>query len=180
MRKIVIIGAGNMGASLGGGLLERDGWEVIYCVREERAAYEKKRWEKYGSRVSIIEKKDVKSLKLTEEDAIVLCIKPQGLVPAAKDWGELVDISNGTAVISILAGVPISAVRKHFSKDLPTIRAMPNVCSTVFEGATVVSRDTKTPEKSLEVSRDIFNSVGKTWEALESQMDAVTAVSGIP
>jgi pyrroline-5-carboxylate reductase len=80
-------------------------------------------------------------------------------------------------VVSILAGVTLSNLEAAFGQ-LPVIRAMPNTPATVGAGITAITPGAYTHIKHLEIARKLFSAVGEVVEVPESQMDAVTGLSG--
>jgi pyrroline-5-carboxylate reductase len=112
-----------------------------------------------------------------EGDVIVFAVKPQHLREAASKAGLA---KNANLVISIAAGVRLANLSKWLKGHTCLVRAMPNVPALIGEGVTglyAFSRDVKREDR--EHAETILGAVGATvWITEESQMDAVTAISG--
>jgi len=81
-------------------------------------------------------------------------------------------------VVSIAAGVPIGVFAEKLPAGARIVRAMPNTPALVLEGATALARGTHATDADVATARGIFDAVGETVVLDESQMDAVTGLSG--
>lgn len=115
---------------------------------------------------------------LPEQPAIVLiAVKPQMMgeaLPsiAAKGGGE-------TLFVSVAAGTPISALETILGAASPIVRAMPNTPAAVGRGITALIGNVSTGADDLDLAEALLSAVGQTVRLdNESQMDAVTGVSG--
>ncbi len=109
-------------------------------------------------------------------DTIFLAIKPQ----IAEDvLGEISpEFSEDKMLISIAAGVSTATLEKYLAGSPRVVRAMPNTPALVGMGATALCRGKFTTRDDLQVARKLFESVGIVQVVEESQMDAVTGLSG--
>ena len=105
---------------------------------------------------------------------LVLAIKPQMLGAVSKVLSGKLDPA--TLVVSILAGVPRSRLIAELGTDR-VARTMPNLPLMVGMGATALATDGLRME-DLEACRSLLRSAGKLVEVSESQLDAVTGLSG--
>jgi pyrroline-5-carboxylate reductase len=87
-------------------------------------------------------------------------------------------VSRDKLIISVAAGVPIAAIERRLHPPMRIVRAMPNTPATVGAGATALSLGEHATEADLATATTIFDSVGTTVVLDESQMDAVTGLSG--
>ncbi len=104
---------------------------------------------------------------------ILLAIKPQVWTSAVQDLKVPAD----RLIISILAGVTIDQLEKVFP-DQAIVRSMPNTPATVGEGVTAISQGSKVSAQQYQLAVNIFQTVGKVIPVSESQLDAVTGLSG--
>jgi len=171
-KKIGVIGTGNMGEALIGGLIHSrsSSPDDIMCsdVREEKL---KKISEKYGISTT---KSNIEIIKHAE--IIVYAVKPQIIASIFEETAPYLDMSK--LVISIAAGVSLSFIEKAFKKDLRIIRVMPNIAAFVKEAATAIASGKHAKNNDIKIAQSIFNSVGKTVIVEEDLMDAVTGLSG--
>ena len=107
----------------------------------------------------------------------LIAVKPQMMDAALPDMKTL---GNGsTLVISVAAGTPIATFEEMLGEDTPVIRAMPNTPAAIGRGITALIGNAKTSEDDLDLAEALLWSIGQTVRLDdESQMDAVTAVSG--
>ena len=109
-------------------------------------------------------------------DVLVLATKPQILDQVLRQLSG--DVRKEQLIISVAAGVPIAAIERRLHPPMRIIRAMPNTPATVGAGATGMAMGEHTTEADLATARTIFDSVGITVVLEESQLDAVTGLSG--
>src|SRR5205085_5129748 len=93
-------------------------------------------------------------------DIVVLSVKPQIL---ARLLVEVADhIRPDALVISIAAGVPVSAIQARLAAGTRVIRAMPNTPALVDAAATAIAGGEHARESDLEDAKQIFDSIGLT------------------
>jgi pyrroline-5-carboxylate reductase len=106
---------------------------------------------------------------------VVLAVKPQ---QAAAACGEIAGRLRSDAVlVSIAAGIPLDALARMAGTDR-VIRVMPNPPCLVGQGVSVVCQTPAVPAAAAARVRDLLGAVGHVHEADESQMNAVTGLSG--
>jgi pyrroline-5-carboxylate reductase len=111
-----------------------------------------------------------------QSDVVVLAVKPQILDQVLR--GLSPEISREKLVVSVAAGVPIAAIERRLHPPMRVVRAMPNTPATVGAGATAIAMGEHATDDDLRVAKAIFDSVGITVVLEESQLDAVTGLSG--
>jgi pyrroline-5-carboxylate reductase len=115
---------------------------------------------------------------LPEAPALVLvAVKPHMMgdtLPA------LAAMDNGdTVFVSVAAGVPIAKYESLLGADTPIIRAMPNTPAAVGRGVTALIGNAHADGIAMDMADTLLQAVGLTVRLeSETQMDAVTAVSG--
>jgi pyrroline-5-carboxylate reductase len=125
---ITIIGAGNMGASLLGGLIKngyspKDLW--ITDPDEQKLSHLQ---EQFKVNVTQSNEQAVKNAKI-----IILAVKPQILADVATSLQQHI---NDTLIISIAAGIPIASLEKWLGANTAIVRCMPNTPALISCGAT--------------------------------------------
>jgi pyrroline-5-carboxylate reductase len=88
------------------------------------------------------------------------------------------DLDLSKLVISIAAGVPLEAIESCAKKELRLIRVMPNICVSVREGVSAISKGKNCLKDDLMIAKTIFDSAGKSLFIEEHLLDAVTGLSG--
>jgi pyrroline-5-carboxylate reductase len=172
-KTIGFIGSGNMAMALVSGLIGSGlaKPQHLYCsdVSAERLLTLEKT---HGVRTS----QDNRSV-IQDADIVIFAVKPQVLGTVAKEAITAIDRSK--LVISIAAGVPLATFTALTDEPLRLIRAMPNVCVSVKEGATAITAGTHAGAEDLALAKTIFESVGRCMViGAEHLLDAVTGLSG--
>lgn len=172
-KKIAIIGGGNMGLALAKGILKTK-WAT-----PERIMIAEPLKDKLENAKGIAQgvKGSHSNLEAAQwGDVIILSIKPQII-------GHVLDeirpaLKDNKLLISVAAGVTTSYIEKKSGRDLPVIRAMPNIAAVVREAATAICPGKHATEEHLAIGRHVFESVGIVVDVEEDLMDAVTGLSG--
>jgi pyrroline-5-carboxylate reductase len=171
-KKIGIIGTGNMGEAIVGGLVSSRSSEPknIICsdVSPDRLEWVESQ---YGVRTS-----PDNNAVIEASNIVIYAVKPQKMAETLKQTAGSLDLSK--LVISVAAGVPLAAIELCLKKDLRLIRVMPNIAAFVREGASAVAGGKHASEEDLSLAKAIFDSVGKSVIVEEELMDAVTGLSG--
>ena len=170
-KTIGFVGAGNMAEAMIRGLLRGSDFapEQISASgpREERV---RELREAYGINATTDNKVPAAA------QIVVLSVKPQIL---SRVLDEVADtIAADALVISIAAGIPVSTIQSRLASGTRVVRAMPNTPALVDAGATAIAGGEHARESDLEDAKRIFDAVGLTVILEESQLDAVTGLSG--
>ncbi len=172
-KKIGIIGSGNMGEALISGLIHSKSSVPgnILCS-DKRKEILKTMQDKYGV-VTFKSNREV----VREAEIIIYAVKPQIMASVLKETADSLDMSK--LIISVAAGVPLTAIESCLGKELRLIRAMPNIAASVREGATAVTAGPHAKKSDIRIAKAIFDSVGKCVFLEENVlMDAITGLSG--
>ncbi|QYX57868.1 pyrroline-5-carboxylate reductase [Roseovarius sp. SCSIO 43702] len=165
-RGLVLLGCGKMGsAMLEGWLADGLPARAVWVIDPNPSDWLK------GTGVTI-------NGDLPGEPAIVLiAVKPQMMGDALP---SIAAMGNGkTLFVSVAAGTPIAAYEAALGEASPIIRAMPNTPAAVGRGITAIIGNEKATPAHLDLAEDLLSAVGQVVRLEdESQMDAVTGVSG--
>jgi pyrroline-5-carboxylate reductase len=168
-----VVGAGNIGRALIGGLLRNSDVraESIRATRRSLQSLDSLSTEYPGVLTGVNNAAAVRGAGV-----VMLCVKPQNFeAVAAEIRGHL---EADALVISVLAGITSEAVQSALDAVTPVIRAMPNTPMLVDVGATAISAGRAASSEHLEMARAIFSAVGTVEVVPEELMDAVTGLSG--
>jgi pyrroline-5-carboxylate reductase len=165
---LVIVGGGNMGAALAGGLLANG---IVAADRlaicETLAARRDQLAEQFAD---VYIGDDVPACA-----AAVLAVKPGDVAGAAAAAAA----SGARRLLSIAAGVRIAAIEQAAaSDDVAVVRAMPNTPALVGEGAAAISGGSAASDDDLTWAERILGGVGLVVRVPEELLDAVTGLSG--
>jgi pyrroline-5-carboxylate reductase len=171
-RRIGLIGAGNMASALARGLLA-SGQVAPAAVRasDVNAARLRELETAHGVGVSSDNREVV-----AWADLIVIAVKPQVLDSVVTGFASAV--TPGSLVVSIAAGVPLSALEALLPDGTHTVRAMPNTAAMALAGATAIAPGGQASPSDLETARALFEAVGRVVVLDEKLLDAVTGLSG--
>lgn len=163
--KVAIVGCGVMGSGIAQ-RLSKHHQIFLYDHNIDKAKHLEQ--EGHGKASVKLEK------ALEKADVIILAVKPQNLSDIAK---ELKHLEERHTLISLLAGVSLSSLRKH----IPTgrlIRMMPNLALLYGEGLTCLTTEDQMNPKDKEQFAAMCEPLGKVLWLPEAKIDAFTAVAG--
>ncbi len=106
-------------------------------------------------------------------DAII-AVKPQHVRDAVSALAE----AGVRRILSIAAGVTTTAVQDAAGPDVVVVRAMPNTPALVGEGASAISPGATAGLDDLDWAQGLLETVGVVVRVAESDLDAVTGLSG--
>ncbi|WP_432821134.1 pyrroline-5-carboxylate reductase [Trichloromonas sp.] len=169
--KIGFIGGGNMAEAMLKGLLAGTFPAGQVLVAEPDQARRGLLESRYGIQVVAENLEVVKACEL-----LVLAVKPQ-LVDEVLT-GIAGAFSSNQLLVSILAGVSTAVLESYFDGRPRIIRAMPNTPALVGAGATALCAGQYAGADDMLTARHLFEATGIVQVVGESQMDAVTGLSG--
>ncbi len=170
MHKVSFIGGGNMAAAIIGGLVasgtQPTDIEVVEINADARA--------QLAARHGVVTHADLSQARL--HALVVLAVKPQTLPGVA---AALASRLAGHLVISIVAGVRVADLARWLGGHRRIVRTMPNTPAMVGAGITALYAGPRVDAAGRSRAEAILRAVGTAvWVPEESQLDAVTAVSG--
>lgn len=107
-------------------------------------------------------------------DIVILAVKA---ADAKRLLDEISAQTAGKLVISFMAAISLARLERHLHKA-KVVRAMTNMAAIVGEAATAYSVGKGLTEADLASARLVLDRLGESLELPESQLDAVTALSG--
>ena len=176
MARIAIIGGGNIGEALLSGLLRAGRQTKDLVVAEKDPERSKYLAEKYSVQVS--------SVGGAAENAayVIVAVKPSDVEAVVDEVAAAVAHADNESVeqvfVTVAAGVSTAYYQSRLPAGAPVIRVMPNAPMVVGGGVSAVARGNFATADQLKDVVSIFDAVGGVLTVPESQLDAVTAVSG--
>jgi pyrroline-5-carboxylate reductase len=165
-----IIGAGVMGETLLSGLIRAGRPVAELLVGEKRPERARELEEKYA--VSV-----VSNLEATRRaDTVALVVKPQDMAAVLDEIGPAV--RPGQLVVSLAAGITTAFLESRLPDGVPVVRVMPNTPALVDEGMAAIAAGSHCDDEHLAIAESLLGSTGRVLRVPETQMDAVTAISG--
>ncbi len=169
---VVIIGAGNMGASLACGLISNYPKENIWLTdtADDKLIYLKN---KFGFNTS---KNNAEAV--AKADVIIFAVKPQIISSIVTELASAIQ-KRKPLVLSIAAGILENSLQHWLGGKISIVRAMPNTPALIGCGATGLFANTYVTGEQKNLAEAIMRAVGVTvWVEDEELMDVVTALSG--
>jgi len=169
--RIAFIGAGNMAASLIGGLRAKGldaaqirasdpGEETRARVKAEHGI------EVFADNAQAIEGVDV----------VVLAVKPQAMKVVCEAIRP--SLKPNQLVVSIAAGITCASMNNWLGAQ-PIVRCMPNTPALLRQGVSGLYATAQVSAEQRQQAQELLSAVGiALWLDEEQQLDAVTAVSG--
>lgn len=171
--KLAFLGGGNMGRALIGGLLQRGTRPEHITVGE---AYE-------PARASLA--KDF-GIAATADNAaaiegaavVVVAVKPQDAGAVLTPLAPVIQRTQ-PVVVSVCAGLRVSALEAWCGGNISVVRSMPNRPALVGAGATGLFASPNVSASHRAKAEAVMSAVGEVvWVPTEEALDVVTALSG--
>ena len=172
--KVGIVGGGNMARAIAGGLL-RGGMHATDLLVSEPLPEQCDllRKELFGAQVTENNRTVAQSA-----DILLFAVKPQILQPVCRDLRAEVQ-RRKPLIMSIAAGPRIEDISDWLGGNLSIVRVMPNQPALIDQGISAMFANERTDTGGRAQAETVMSAVGEAvWLQRESQMDAVTAVSG--
>lgn len=106
--------------------------------------------------------------------AAVIAVKP----PDAPSAAATAVAAGATRIVSIAAGITVAALESACGSNVAVIRSMPNTPALVGEGVTAIAAGSSAGEDDLVWAERVLGAVGLVVRVPESQLDAITGVTG--
>ena len=167
MTILQIVGGGKMGEALIGGILRGGDLapgdvRVVEAVAERREA------------LAELLPGAQSSTEIGPASGTIIAVKPAGAAAVA----AAVAAAGGGRILSIAAGVTLAQLEAAAGPGVAVVRAMPNTPALIGEGASAVAGGTHASDADVDWAVGLLGAVGVVVRVDESQLDAVTALSG--
>ncbi|MGY4491172.1 pyrroline-5-carboxylate reductase [Pseudomonas sp. TE3610] len=169
--RIAFIGAGNMAASLIGGLRAK-GLEAAQIRASDPGA---------ETRAKITAEHGIETFAdngqaIDGADVVVLAVKPQAMKAVCEALRP--SLAPNQVVVSIAAGITCASMTQWLGQQ-PIVRCMPNTPALLRQGVSGLYATAQVSQQQRQQAEDLLSAVGLAlWLDQEQQLDAVTAVSG--
>jgi pyrroline-5-carboxylate reductase len=167
MARLQIVGGGRMGEALLGGLLEAGFVRPDEVVVAERLPGRRDELVARFPGATAVER----PVAATD---VVVAVKPADVEATVAE----VAAAGASRLLSIAAGVSLARLEAGLPAGTPVLRAMPNTPALVGMGASAVAAGTAAGEADLAWAEAVLGAVGTVVRVSETQLDAVTGLSG--
>jgi pyrroline-5-carboxylate reductase len=164
--RLAIVGGGNMGAALLGGLLAAEWATAAELAVVEVSAPRRAQLVEQFPGVAVL-------AEVGRCEAALIAVKP-GDVEAATAAAVA---AGATRILSIAAGVSIARLESA-AGTAAVVRSMPNTPALVGQGAAAIAGGSRATEDDLAWAEAILGAVGTVVRVPEYQLDAVTGLAG--
>ena len=171
--RVAVLGAGNMGAALLGGMLKAEVVEAARCVATTRTE---------GSAAALAKRFGILATAggnreaAAAADIVILAVKPVNVPKVIHEIREV--LRQEQILISLAAMLPLGVLEAEAGVPMAVVRARPNIPVILEEGAIGLSHNAVATRAQREIVESIFRAVGVVAWVDDEQMDAVTALSG--
>ncbi|MEX1187985.1 MAG: pyrroline-5-carboxylate reductase [Bacteroidia bacterium] len=170
--KITLIGCGNMGMIYARAFLKYSLVKADELLLVEKSAERVEELKKLGFGKVVTPDDD----RILESELILLAVKPQDFKLLAQALAGRLTEKN--VVLSIMAGTSIAFIEEQLNHHA-IVRAMPNSPASLGMGVTAIYAHPRVEAAQLRKAENVLSTTGRTvYVDEESQMDAVTALSG--
>ena len=179
MKKLIIIGGGNMGFAIADGITQSNLFKKneILIVEKNKQLTLKLKHLGFSIISNLNKSEDLFKKKKSSVQVLIIAVKPtdiKGLLNGLKEVSSIKYIP----VISIAAGIQTKTISSYFKNKQSVIRVMPNTPCQVKAGISAIAYNKYTTKKQKQITRKIFSSIGEIIEMNEEYFNSITAVSG--
>jgi len=167
------IGGGNMASSLIGGLLgDGTGTESIQVFDIDSAQRDR-----ISARFNVHCIDSLDSVGV--DDCVVIAVKPDKVHVVCQSFVNRAPAQTPSLFLSVAAGVTAASMQRWLPESVAIVRTMPNTPALLGLGATALYANAACTDANRDAAQQLLGAAGKTvWVDDESQLDAVTALSG--
>lgn len=175
-KKICFAGAGAMAEAIMRGLIATGAAkpEQICVLNRSNQSALISLQERYGVQPALTETE--RNKRLTEADIVLLAMKPKDAPSALAAMKS--QLSPVALIVSVIASLPLRAMKQALGPDALLVRTMPNTSSTIGFGTTGLCFSDNVNEAQRMSALALFEAVGEAIIVEEDKIDAVTAISG--
>ena len=167
MKKVAILGCGNLGSSIVEGLIDSNFCKPSHITATKRNPATLSKYSELGVTVISDNKKAT-----IDSDIIILAVKPFQAIDVLNEIKTEVD---GKILISVVTGLELKKITTVVNNSGFIFRAMPNTAIAIKESMTCISSFSAS-SKELNYVIELFNVLGQVTVIDEKLMDAATVL----
>jgi pyrroline-5-carboxylate reductase len=165
--ELVVVGGGNMGAALVGGLLAGEAVGRTALAVVEPSAVRREQLCSLFPDVAVLD-------RVPSCTSAVVAVKP-GVAP---EVARAVAEAGATRLLSVAAGVTTAVLEAAAGAGVAVVRSMPNTPALVGAGVSAIAPGAGASDDDLAWAESILGGVGLVVRVAEHQLDAVTGLTG--
>lgn len=171
MYTLGFIGVGHLGSALIEGFLSGD-----VLAPASICAYDPNEEVRTSLAVKDITVLSSESEVVSASKIVLLAVRPSDVRGVMEKIRDAVTFNN--VIVSVAAGVTISAIKKFLGKECKLVRAIPNVSCEFGKGITAMAYEMPITYQELQMVKDLFESVGLLRVVEEKQLNDYIAAAG--
>lgn len=172
---IAVLGAGSMGGAVVKGVVASGLASGVTVTNRTAAKAETMRLPGVTS-VALEDAADGNADAAATADVVLIGVKPAMVPDLLHEIAP--SLRPGTIVVSIAAGVTIATFEQILGDGIPVVRSMPNTPALVGRAVTGIAAGATATAGHVATVRRLFETVGTVIEVPESQIDALSTISG--
>ncbi|MEX2672317.1 MAG: pyrroline-5-carboxylate reductase [Phycisphaeraceae bacterium] len=169
--KLAFVGAGNMAEAIARSAIHKAVLQPSEIVAADPSAERREVFASLGMHTA-----ETVGEAVSASEQVVLAVKPQTLPKIAGELAEA--LTDAHVVISIMAGLRAAKIEQAVGRSLRLVRVMPNTPMLVGRGMSAIALGPNANKGDDALAMKLFEAGGRAIRVDESQMDAITAVSG--
>lgn len=126
--------------------------------------------------IALSEQPDGNAAAVADARIVLVGVKPAMVPDLLREIAP--SLGDDTIVVSLAAGVTLATFAEGLGADARVIRSMPNTPATVGKAVTGLAAGSGASDDDLALVRRLFETVGAVVEVPESQIDALSTISG--
>ncbi|WP_423130498.1 pyrroline-5-carboxylate reductase [Gaoshiqia sp. Z1-71] len=169
VKKIAIIGAGNMGGAIARGIIKSAYMEASsICIADPK----KSLLEEMSAQGITTFQKNMEAVE--QADLVIFAVKPYHIESVINEVRPALNVNK--ILVSIVAGVSLNQLSEMAGHDMQIFRVMPNTAISIQESMTCIAGNGNT-EQSLNTVKELFDQLGQTVVITEELMAAATVLA---
>ncbi len=174
---IAIIGAGSMGGAILQGLVRSElAASGITVTNRTRAKADELDGLEGVTSLALEDRPDANAAAAASARIVLIGVKPAMVPDLLRELEP--HLADGAVVVSLAAGVTVATFEGILGPRVAVLRSMPNTPAVVGAAVTGLARGTHADDEDVAVVRSLFETVGTVVEVPESQIDALSTISG--
>ena len=171
MKKLGIIGIGNIGSALASGMLKKN---VLKADTITVADFDNERAEAFAAETGVSVSPTNADLA-AESEVIIIAVKPD-IVPSV--IAEIKEkLSKTQVLVSVALGVSLESLGKMSGNRAKLVRCLPNTPVLVNEGMTCISVGPDINEADTDLIKKYFGAIGEVEFMTEKLLGRITALT---
>lgn len=172
---VAILGAGNMGKAIIGGLKKAYGGDARVAAWDKSITA----LSELGEGIEAVNPSYWAAVDFTP-DVVIISVKPADVPELLREDVEPLIKERGLNFLtaSVAAGVPIRSIQERLGGGARVCRVMPNTPALIGEGMSAYALSENCGQSDARLVEYVFGACGKVASVPESLMDAVTGLSG--